>query len=381
MRILTFSTDDFIPPAGGAEIALGEITKRLPEAKFDLFCARLRPHTLRKETLGNVNIFRIGFGISKIDKALLALLAYKKALRFHKENPYDAVWAIEASFGGFAATSFKKVAKIPYLLTLQEGKPVEQIEEKTKFFSSKFKNIFSRADGLQAISKYLFNWGHNMGFKGKIKAVIPNGVDVKNFSQKFTANKIENMKNSFSFPTDARIITTVSRLVYKNGVEDIVDSLKLLPEYVHLVIVGFGPLEKKLHLKVKNLGLEKRVRFLGIKKHEELPLLLQASDIFIRPSISEGLGSAFLEAMAAGLIIIGTPVGGIPDFLEDGKTGFFCKPKDRQSIALTIKKVLGLSDSEKDAVRLNALNIVKDKHNWDVISYDMGRIFEQLTAN
>ena len=94
---------------------------------------------------------------------------------------------------------------------------------------------------------------------------------------------------------------------------------------VKLLIVGDGPLRENLKFKIKNLKLENKIELLGEVSPDKVPQYLAEADIFVRPSLSEGLGTAFLEAMAVGLPIIGTPVGGIPDFLKDDETGLFAR--------------------------------------------------------
>ena len=69
MRVLVFSTDDFLYPAGGAEQALGNIVKRLPDVEFDLICAKLRRGVKGYERVGNVSIYRMGFGIRRAGRA------------------------------------------------------------------------------------------------------------------------------------------------------------------------------------------------------------------------------------------------------------------------------------------------------------------------
>jgi glycosyltransferase involved in cell wall biosynthesis len=96
---------------------------------------------------------------------------------------------------------------------------------------------------------------------------------------------------------------------------------------------------QKLREQVRVLHLEDRVKFLGYVPHKDMPKYLQIADIFIRPSLSEGLGNSFLEAMSAGLPIIGTPVGGILDFLVDRETGLFCEVANPKSI---VEKVTAL---------------------------------------
>lgn len=377
-KILIFSTDDFIPPAGGAEIAVGEITKRLSEFEFDLFCAKLDKGRPGFEKKGNVSIYRVGFGIPLLDKLLLALAGTRRALKFHKKNPYSLVWSVMASYGGVAAVKFKKRTGLPYLLTLQEGTPLPEIERKGMIIAPYFKAIFRCADGLQAISHFLFDWGGRMGFRGAVAEVVPNGVDVSNFSQTPDADEIAVTRKSFSFPEDAIILVTSSRLEIKNGIGDVIEALKLLPENVCFAVCGFGSLETELKKRVAKLGLERRVKFLGMVRHDRLPIVLKASDIFIRPSLSEGLGNAFLEAIAAGLPVIGTPVGGIPDFLREGETGFFCEPDNPESIVLAVKKIMELGPGEKEKILSNAQKLVREVYDWESVSGRMRNIFNKL---
>jgi glycosyltransferase involved in cell wall biosynthesis len=159
-------------------------------------------------------------------------------------------------------------------------------------------------------------------------------------------------------------------------VGDVIAALSQLPENVKFVICGVGELEEKLKSNVKKLNLESRVTFLGFVPHDELPKLLKASDIFIRPSLSEGMGNSFIEAMAAGLPTIGTPVGGIVDFLEEGKTGYLCQPENPKSIAETVERVI--SDQNKNIILETAKKLVIEKYDWNKIALEMKEVFENM---
>jgi glycosyltransferase involved in cell wall biosynthesis len=97
---------------------------------------------------------------------------------------------------------------------------------------------------------------------------------------------------------------------------------------------------------------------------------LHASDIFIRPSLSEGFGNSFIEAMASRVPVIATPVGGIIDFLKDGETGLFCEVKNPKSIAQKVEKLIKDKESREYIVR-NAYEMVKNKYDWNIIANDM----------
>ncbi len=380
-RILIFSTDDHLMPTGGAEQAFGHITRRLPEYEFDLICAKLRKDAKLYEKVGNVHIHRIGFGIPKFDGILLALFGHRVAYRLMKEHTYDLVWSIMASYGAFSAVRVKKAKKIPFLLTLQEGDSFEYIYKKVRFVRRSFDRIFSSADAIQAISYYLLAWGRQMGFKGHDGIVIPNGVDIDAFTHRYTDEEKRFTRSGFGFPADATILITSSRLEKKNGIGDVIDALALLPERICFVICGSGSLEKEIKEKIASYSLEPRVKFLGFVDPNDLPLLMQSSDVFIRPSLTEGLGNAFLEAMASRVLTVGTDAGGIPDFLTHGKTGFVVKKEDPSSIAQVITYIEGLPGDEKEAVRDNAYDLIHSSYSWDKIAIAMNGLFEKLTLN
>jgi glycosyltransferase involved in cell wall biosynthesis len=275
----------------------------------------------------------------------------------------------------------KQKTGIPFLLTLQEGDSFDYIYNKVKFVRGKFNEIFKNADGIQAISNYLLNWGREMGFTGSEGKVIPNGVAVDAFTKEFSADEIHAKRASFGFREDAFILITSSRLEKKNGVKDVVDALTLSHPDVCFVICGSGSLESDIREQVQRLGLETRVKFMGFMDPKELPLLLKASDAFIRPSLSEGLGNAFLEAMAARIPTIGTNAGGIPDFLEDGTTGFMVGIEDPASIAKAVERIRALPLDQKEAILARAKALVIEQYNWEVISRDMESMFNTLTSN
>ena len=129
-------------------------------------------------------------------------------------------------------------------------------------------------------------------------------------------------------------------------------------------------LEKYLKNKVNKLSLSQRVTFLGYIPHKDMPKYLHESDIFIRPSLSEGFGNSFIEAMAARIPVIATPVGGIVDFLKDGETGLFCEVKNPRSIAQKVEKLLKDKESHDYIVR-NAYEMVKSRYDWSIIANDM----------
>lgn len=359
-RILIFSLA-YEPLIGGAEIAVKELTERIgAEFSFDMLTLRFSRAHQREENISAVSVHRVGGG-----KFFFPFAAALRALSLHRQHPYDAVWAIMANRAGAAALLFKIFyPRVPLVLTLQEGDPIPDIMCSIGILRPLFRLLFRRADAVTAISNYLAEWGRKIGAKNIV--LVPNGVDIEKFQN-----------TGAHTPTNTKTIITTSRLVEKNGVGDLIEAMRYLPARYKLLIVGSGPLEKSLKSKVKSEKSESRTTFAGEVVHEELPPHLWASDIFCRPSLSEGFGNSFVEAMAAGLPVIATPVGGIPDFLKDKETGLFCKVNDPKSIA---DAVLLLDDQPalREALIVGALRMVREKYDWDIIAAKMQGVFARV---
>ena len=149
------------------------------------------------------------------------------------------------------------------------------------------------------------------------------------------------------------------------------------------MIFGEGYLKENLKFKIENLKLGDRVFLKGFIDHKEMPKYLKACDIFIRPSLSEGFGVSFVEAMAARLPVVATRVGGIADFLEDPlnssgqvATGYVCEPQNPQSVANTVNQAI--NDVGQNRIIDNAYKMVKEKYDWNLVAGKMKGIFESL---
>ncbi len=352
--VLIFTTA-YRPLVGGSEIALEETIRRLPNIFFDILTPRCKPELKRTENFDNGRIHRIGFG-GPMDKLFFPVLGFISAIKFRPKH----VHAYQASFGAGAAFIYKTFfPKTLFILTLQEGKRLEGQNFLIKYLRNL---IIRKADVVTAISYYLVNYAKKINPKAELH-LIPNGVDL---------DKFRHMPNS-----DENTVITVSRLVPKNGVGDLIRAIAIVQKEIsdaRLIIVGSGPLEKEIRRSVKDLDLEEQVVMAGSQGPENVAGYLAKAKVFARPSLSEGLGSAFLEAMAVGLPVIGTAVGGIPDFLKDGQTGLFCNVSDPQDLAEKIKTLL--TDRE---LRMRLINngrkLVTEKYDWNIIAWKFREIY------
>lgn len=360
-NILIFITS-YLPEVGGAEVAIKEITSRIDKYNFFLICFSSDKNLPKFEKVGNVDVFRVG-GL----KFIFPIIAFFKAISLHKKYNFSAVWSIMATYAGFSGVLFKIFnSEVKFFLTLQEGDSLSVMKRKAWFVYPLFIMIFRLADKVHAISTFLASYSKSMGYKGN-PVIIPNGVDIDNFSRKVSEDKILEIRKKLSINNNDFILVTTSRLVYKNAIDDVIKSLKFLPDNVKFLVIGNGHQEIYLRKLARDIGVRDRVVFMGFLDQKDFPPIFAISSVFIRVSRSEGFGNSFIEAMASNLPVIASPVGGIPDFISDGVTGVFACPNNPKSIAESIKNLM----DDKilfENIRLNGKKMVTSDYSWDKVA-------------
>ena len=377
----------FSPFESGAEVAIREIAGRAKDFNFTVLTYKFNKYWFSREQKDNIEIVRLGRGrggtkyYGRIwDKIIYVFRAWQEAEKIHSEKRIEMIWAVMASYGAIAALFFKlKHPSIPFLLTLQEGDSEGHMIfgrfGLTGFFG---KRIIRIADYIQTISIFLKDFSKKRGAKCPIE-VIPNGVDLDLFKTYYSDPEIRAIRQNLGIKDDY-VVVTASRLVYKNGVDVLIKSIaefRLKRPNIKCIIIGGGPELKKLKVLSRKLKVDVNIIFLGQIPQKDLPLYFKISDIFIRPSRSEGLGNSFLEAMAAKIPVIGTPVGGIVDFLKDGETGFYIKVDDYKELADKMAYILENPEIRKSVVK-KAAALVESDYFWDRVSMLMRNIFNKL---
>jgi glycosyltransferase involved in cell wall biosynthesis len=150
------------------------------------------------------------------------------------------------------------------------------------------------------------------------------------------------LRGEFGLEENEAVVGVVGSLYPVKGHEYLLAAVpQMLGIHPHttFLIIGRGELESSLKEEVKRCGLKKQVRFLGFR--EDILALLSLMDVFVLPSLSEGLSIALLEAMAAGRPVVATNVGGNPELVTDGETGFLVPPRDADALAAKICLLLG----------------------------------------
>jgi len=398
-KILIFSLAYFPKHVGGAEVAIKEITDRISpqDYEFHLICNRFDSTLPKVEKIGNVTVHRIGITTKNptmadlikfplhLNKVLFQFQAYVEANKLYKKHKLDGIWAMMAHATGVPAGKFKQAhPDVKYLLTLQEGDPPEYIENKMKVFGKAFDRAFTQADQIQVISTFLGKWAKQKGFPGE-PVLVPNAVNVGHFSQTYSESELQAARQELGFTEKDILVTTTSRLVHKNAVDDVIRAMAKLPEKVKFVVFGTGPDGEILQSLATKLGVADRVLFYGQIEHSIMPKYLKACDMFIRPSRSEGMGNSFVEAMAAGLPVIATQEGGIADFLFDQNlnpekptTGWAVRKDNPKDVTSAITDIIE-NPTKVAKVRVTAKTMVTEKYDWNIIASNMKeKVFDRL---
>lgn len=272
-------------------------------------------------------------------------------LFFHRKQ-YRIIFVFFLKHSAFISILLSKLLKKKVICRISGGGKFGDINSLKKIIGYKIiLSVLKKADAYIVLSNFIKKELINEGFDEKKIHIIPNGVDIK----KFYPEKIKKYGKT-------KIITFVGRLTHEKGLFYLLKALKKIKfSGFELFLLGEGPLEKDLKEFVKKIGLEEKVKFWGYQ--QDVFEFLQMSDLFVLPSISEGMSNALLEAMACGLPIVATEVSGSADLIEDGMNGFLVKPGDIKGLAKAIENIL---KDEKMAKMMGEANRQKIVENYSI---------------
>lgn len=196
---------------------------------------------------------------------------------------------------------------------------------------------YRQVDGFIAASGAIRDILVHDGIPASRVELVHDGIDVEKIGNLPTVD----MHVEYWLPHGVPVIANVGALVGHKGQRHLIDAMLFVVREVpdaHLVIFGEGDLRAPLEKQVKHLSLEKRVLLPGFR--EDVLTLVKSADLFVMSSVTEGLGSAVLDAMAMGLAVVGTRAGGIPEAVVDGETGALVEPGEAAPLAAAIVRML-----------------------------------------
>jgi len=233
--------------------------------------------------------------------------------------------------------------------------------------------------GVLAPSTELLNVARELGVSSEKSAFIPNAVDANRFSPRVARGSLRSLCN---IPADHLVIFCPRRLVQKNGVDYLIESLHLTRQRfagTTLVIAGDGPERTKLEARVSELGLQGSVIFLGNQDNQKLPEFYADADIVAIPSLKEATSIAGLEAMASARAVVATNVGGLPEIIDDGVSGLLVPPRDPEALSLAILRLIETPEL-RNQLGLAARACVEKKFTWDQVANETTKAYERAIA-
>jgi len=307
---------------------------------------------LREYSYDNVRVFYPRFFHLPVEsfRKRLGDNFFKATLRVIKREKmkFDIIHAHFTWPSGYAGALLKREFKVPLIITAH-GFDVYEVPFRSDYYRKKVLFALENADHVITVSgSNLQILTEKLGVPKERVSLIPNGFDGELFRP---MPKVE-VRTKLGLPLEKKIVLTVGNLVPVKGHEYLIRAAeKVVKEKpnVLFVIVGSGPLRKKLENLVRSLNLEDYFYFAGARPHNEIPLWMNAADLFVLPSLSEGNPTVMFEALGVGLPFIGTAVGGVPEIITSEDYGLFCPPVDPECLA---EKILIALEKEWDREKI-----------------------------
>ncbi len=356
----------FAPFMSGAEFFIKETVERLNQQyDFTVITSRFQRALPKKEEMFGCSVKRIGWGLPLgLDKFCFMFASPFVALRCKPA----IVHSVMESYAGIALIILRWFSKkIPTILTLQCG-DLDHPKKQKKIPHWLWRRIHTTPDYITAISSFLAKRAERLRGRAKNILVIPNGFDLREVPQKEKAI-IER-------------IVCVARLSWEKGLEYLIAALPKIRQAfpsAHLVLVGDGPEREKLQNLVGRLNFQEAVQFKGFLPHQDALKEISQGEVFVCPSLAEGLGNVFLEAQACGTPVVGTNVGGIPDIIQDGFNGLLIPAQNSQAIVEAVMKIFKDKNLAQQFTQ-NALNTVQ-RFTWSNIVRQIDDLYQTILNN
>lgn len=329
---------------GGGEKALLELVKRLDRDKYRVVvCAVGQGGPLESEFRKHADRVVVFQKKSKFDITLVMKVA--RLMREEKTDIVQTTLFYADVIGAMAA----HLTKVPVVISWQTAValPTGHLKDDRFRHTESHRFAVRVMDTIIAVSEDVKSYFvEKRGIEGEKIVVIPYGVNLDLYHRRENQAKRGELELGPSDP----VVGVVGHLTEVKGHSYLIDAApkvcRAFPD-VKFLFAGCGPLQKDLELKIRNLNLTSNFRFLGVRR--DMPELLNILDVFVLPSLFEGLPNVILEAMASAIPVVASAVGGIPEVVEDGVTGLLVPPTDSDGLANAIIRLL---KDKKAAVKM-----------------------------
>jgi len=364
MRILHVNTHMNI---GGIGQYIVSLAKALKQKKIECFVASSGGELETELVRLDIRHMRLDMD-TKFEFGPKVFSSASRLARIIKDNKIDLIHA-HTRVSQVASYLASRRAGIPYIATCHG------------YFNAKLSRRLFDTWGEKVVAISEAVRGHlekDFNVKPQRIEVIYNGIDIGRFSNIYSASQIARAKRSLGIQ-NGDVVGTMGRLSSVKGQKFLIEAMKEVvakSKDTRCLIIGSGREEAALKNLARSLGLEDRVIFTGAA-YIDIPLYLACMDIFVLPSIEEGLGLALLEAMSLGRPCVASAAGGIKDIVNDGVNGILTRVGDSASIANAVLKIMNDKDLAKNMSE-NARSFVRGRFSIGSMADNMIDLYERV---
>jgi len=397
VRKVCFISPEYWPLSGGTGAYVYYLSNELMKNGYKICVVTGSNQAIDIQVNPNLNVFFLKIPKTPIVKSfLLAGASYRKLNSVrdtanvditHAQLPLTPNFAVPPNFGKALVCTVHSTWKGE--AEAIRGEPYSRLNANEKFLVSFnwFLRIFeekmlARAKKIIAVSHFT-KWELTSYYKipeSKIR-VIHNGVDVNKFKPVVDKRKV---KEELGFNPDDLAIVSVGRLYARKGLFTLIESMstviKRFPS-AKFIISGKGQSDEmhKLIAHADKLGVKNNIIFTGYYPDKKLPKLYQAADVFAFSTFYEHHPFAVLEALATGLPVVTTTVGGIPETIESGKNGFLVEPFNPRQFS---EKILYLLEHPAFAKEMGALarKTIVEQYDWRIVVKDAMKVYDEALS-
>lgn len=297
------------------------------------------------------------------------LSVVKDQLRKHKIH-FDLIHAHFTWSAGYVGARIKEEYNVPFVVTAH-GYDIYRLPFQDTIWREKIEYVLNTADTIITVSKSNQECIKQLNVNVPVK-VIPNGFK----NDLFYPRDSLICRQRLNLPQNRKILLTVGNLELadkgQNFLIEAVKIISLIRKDILCVIVGMGKDKEAIHKHLNSLKLGKNIMLVGGKPHDEIPLWINACDLFVLPSLNEGNPTVMFEALGCGKPFVGTRVGGVPEVITSDEYGLLVDPGDAEHLA---EKILMALDWEWDRERI--LTYAR-RYTWENISKEIMGVYKQV---
>ena len=364
MKIALLS-EKYTPDIGGLAISAGRMGHLLASAGCEVrvFAPSSNLPAAKKQTLPHSRVSVTRFGAHKrVDDTLVDW--FELIVEEHKRDPFDLLHAYFLPMAGFVAAYAGKYLNVPSVVSIR-GNDIER----AAFDPSKFSHVMYALQNASAVTTNASELAKKAkAFVDRDIFLIPNGIDTECFKPMERnlalaeslglegGKRKEERSGEWKVESGVPVVGFVGELREKKGLATLLSAYAQInkKQPASLLIVGEvreGE-DKKWFDEFLQSNPNLKIIVTGYISHNDLPAYYSLMDVFVHPSLRDGMPNAVLEAMACGKTVIATPVGGILDVLENGVNGFFVDVNDTEGLAKKMAEALSQLDKLESVQRL-----------------------------